>query len=383
VNFTLTEEQSQIREMVRNLARKEFAPRAGEIDEEARFPEENLSRLAELGLLGMLVPEEYGGSDAGALAYSVALSEIAYGCASTAVITAVTNMVAETVWRFGTEPQRKRYLPILTSGTEGIGAFALTEPGAGSDAQSLSTTAAPDGDGYLLNGNKVFITNGDRAAVTIVMAVSGKAEGRKEISAFLVEAGTPGFTIGPHERKMGLTGSGTVSLAFEDCRVPAANRLGNPGEGFRIAMGALDGGRIGIAAQAIGIGRAAIDTATAYVKERRQFDRPLSEFQAIQWMLADAATELEAAWLMICRAAWRKERGLSFAREASMAKLFSTEAGNRACHKAVQMLGGYGYIREYPVERFLRDVKVATIYEGTSEIQRILISRNLLGRNGG
>jgi len=182
---------------------------------------------------------------------------------------------------------------------------------------------------------------------------------------------------------MGLTGSGTVSLAFEDCRVPTANRLGNPGEGFRIAMSALDGGRIGIAAQAVGIGRAAIDTATAYVKDRRQFDRPLSEFQAIQWMLADAATELEAAWLMVCRAAWRKERGLSFGREASMAKLFSTEAGNRACHKAVQMLGGYGYIREYPVERFLRDVKVATIYEGTSEIQRILISRNLLGRNGG
>jgi len=383
VNFTLTDEQAQIREMVRSLARKEFAPRAGEIDEAARFPEENLACLAELGMLGMLVPEEYGGSETGAVAYGVALSEIAYGCASTAVITAVTNMVAETVWRFGTETQRKRYLPILTAGREGIGAFALTEPEAGSDAQSLSTSAVRNGGDYLLNGTKSFITNGDRAAVTIVMAVTGKTEGRREISAFLVEAGAPGFTVGPHERKMGLTGSGTVSLAFEDCRVPAGNLLGKPGDGFRIALSALDGGRIGIAAQAVGIGRAAIDAATAYVKDRRQFDRPLSDFQAIQWMVADAATELEAAWLLVCRAAWRKERGLSFGREASMAKLFSTEAGNRACHKAVQMLGGYGYIREYPVERHLRDIRVTTIYEGTSEIQRILISRGLLGRNGG
>lgn len=382
MKFTLSEEQSQIREMVRSLARKEFAPRAAEIDESARFPEENLSRLAELGLLGMLVPSEYGGSETGALAYNVALSEIAYGCASTAVITAVTNMVAETIWRFGNDAQRKRYLPVLTAGTAGIGAFALTEPGAGSDAQSIATTAIRDQDAYVLNGNKVFITNGDRAAVTIVMAVTGKPEGRKEISAFLVEPGTPGFSIGPHERKMGLTGTGTVSLAFEDCRVPAENLLGKPGEGFRIAMSALDGGRIGIASQAVGIGRAAIDTATAYAKERRQFGQAVSGFQAIRWMLADAATELEAAWLLVCRAACRKERGQSFTREASMAKVFSTEAGNRACHKAVQMLGGYGYIREYPVERHLRDIKVATIYEGTSEIQRILVARGLLGKNG-
>lgn len=381
MNFTLTEEQSQIREMVRSLARKEFAPRAAEIDESARFPEENLSRLAELGLLGMLVPGEYGGSETGAVAYNVALSEIAYGCASTAVITAVTNMVAETVWRFGNETQRKRYLPVLTAGKEGIGAFALTEPGAGSDAQAISTTAVRDGDGYLLNGNKVFITNGDRAAVTIVMAVTAKGD-RKEISAFLVEPGTAGFSVGPHERKMGLTGSGTVSMAFEDCRVPAGNLLGKPGEGFKIAMSALDGGRIGIGSQAVGVGRAAIDAATAYVKERRQFGQTVSEFQAIQWMLADSATELEAAWLLICRAAYRKERGQPFAREASMAKVFSTEAGNRACHKAVQMLGGYGYMREYPVERHLRDVRVATIYEGTSEIQRTLVARGLLGKNG-
>ncbi|GAB4366950.1 MAG: acyl-CoA dehydrogenase [Deltaproteobacteria bacterium] len=383
MHFALTDEQSQIREMVGTLARREFAPRAAEIDETSRFPEENLARLAELGLLGMLVPEEYGGSETGAVAYAAALSEIAYGCASTAVITAVTNMVAETVWRFGSEAQRKRFLPVLTAGRKGIGAFALTEPGAGSDAQSLSTTAVRDGEDYLLNGTKVFITNGDRAAVTVVMAVTGKREGRREISAFLVEAGTPGCSVGPREKKMGLTGSGTVSLAFDDCRVPAENLLGSPGDGFRIAMSALDGGRIGIAAQAVGIGRAAIDTATAYVRERRQFGQAVSGFQAIRWMIADAATELDAAWLMICRAAWRKEKGLSFGREASMAKLFATEAGNRACHKAVQMLGGYGYIREYPVERHLRDIKVATIYEGTSEIQRILVSRGLLGRNGG
>lgn len=381
MNFALTEEQSQIRETVRSLARKEFASRAAEVDESGRFPAENLPHLAKLGLLGMLVPGEYGGSEIGAVAYNVALSEIAYGCASTAVITAVTNMVAETIWRFGDETQRKRYLPVLTAGKEGIGAFALTEPGAGSDARSIATTAVRDGDGYLLNGSKVFITNGDRAAVTLVMAATGKGE-RKEISAFLVDAGTAGFSVGPHERKMGLTGSGTVSMAFEDCRVPAGNLLGKPGEGFRIAMSALDGGRIGIASQAIGIGRAALDASTAYVKERRQFGRALAEFQAIQWMIADSATELEAAWLLVLRAAFRKERGQPFGREASMAKVFSTEAGNRACHRAVQMLGGYGYIREYPVERHLRDIRVATIYEGTSEVQRILIARGLLGHNG-
>ena len=382
MNFTLTEEQSQIREMVRSLARKEFAPRAAEIDEKARFPTENIRKLADLGLMGMLFPAEYGGSETGALSYCLALSEVASSCASTAVIMAVNSMAGETIWRFGTGEQRSRFLPGLASAKEGVGAFALTEPGAGSDAQAISTTAVRDGSSYVLNGNKVFITNGDRASVTIVMAVTGKGD-RKEISAFLVEGGANGLVVGKHERKMGLTGSGTVSLSFEDCRVPASSMLGSPGEGFRIAMRSLDGGRIGIASQAVGIARAALDSATAYAKERRQFGQPISEFQAIQFMLADSATEIDAAWLLVCRAAYRKDRGQPFGREASMAKVFASEAGNRACHKAVQILGGYGYIREYPLERHLRDIKVATIYEGTSEIQRIVVARNLLGRNGG
>lgn len=382
MRFAATEEQAQVREMVRSLARKEFAPRAAETDEAGRFPEENMARLAELGLLGMLYPEKYGGCEAGVVAYSLALSEVAYGCASTAVSMAVTNMAAEAIFRFGTEEQRRRHLPGLAAGTSGAGAFALTEPGAGSDAFGISTRAERDGGSYVLNGTKSFITNGARAAVTIVMAVTGK-DPRKEISAFLVEKGAKGFSAGRSERKMGLRGSDTVTLSFEDCRVPASAMLGGPGEGFGIAMKALDGGRIGIASQALGIARAATDAAAAYVRERRQFDRPLSEFQAIQGMLADCATELAAAELLTLRAAYLKDSGKPFRREASMAKLYASEAGNRACHKAVQMLGGYGYVREYPVERHLRDIRVATIYEGTSEVQRIVLSRGLLaGENG-
>jgi alkylation response protein AidB-like acyl-CoA dehydrogenase len=376
MQFELTEEQQQVLSMVRALARKTLAPKAAEIDEESRYPEDHMRLLAELGLLGMLFPASYGGSEAGALAYNIALREIAGGCASTAVGMAVTNMVGETIWRFGNEEQRKRYLPGLASGSIGPGAFALTEPSAGSDAGSLRTTAVEDGDRYILSGSKVFITNGAIAGVTIVAAVTQK-EPRK-IGAFLVEAGTPGYSTGNAERKLGLKGSNTVSISFEECRIPKGNMLGNNGDGFRILMAALDGGRIGIASQAIGIARSAIETATAYAKERRQFGQAISDFQAIQWMLADSATELDAAQLLAYRAAWLKEQGRPFTREASMAKVFASEAGNRACHKAVQALGGYGYIREYPVERNLRDIRVTTIYEGTSEIQRIVISRSLL-----
>lgn len=382
MRFEPSGEQSQIREMVRSLARRELAPRAGEIDESGRYPEENLRRLAELGLLGMLLPGRYGGSEAGAVAYSLALAEVAYGCASTAVSMAVTSMVGEAIWRFGTEEQRVRHLPGLAAGKSGGGAFALTEPGAGSDAFGIGASAVLDGDGYVLNGTKVFITNGARAEVTIVMAVTEKSP-RKQISAFLVEKGAKGVCAGKGERKMGLRGSETVTLSFEDCRVPASSMLGAPGEGFRIAMSALDGGRVGIASQALGIARAAVDAAAEYVKDRRQFDRPVSEFQAIRWMLADSATELDAAELLTLRAAYLKDSGKPFRREASMAKLYAADAGNRACHKAVQMLGGYGYIREYPVERYLRDIRVATIYEGTSEIQRIVLSRSLLERENG
>jgi alkylation response protein AidB-like acyl-CoA dehydrogenase len=375
MRFDLGGEQAQIREMVRSLARKEFAPKAAEIDEHSRYPEENLSRLAELGLLGMLIPAAYGGSETGAVAYAIALEEVARGCASTGVGMAVSNMVGDTIYRFGSEEQRRRFLADLASGA-GSGAFALTEPSAGSDAFGISTVAVRDGDAYVLNGNKTFITNGSRARVAIVAAVTQK-EPKKQISAFLVEGGTRGYSCGRPERKLGLKGSDTVSLTFEDCRVPKRNRLGEEGEGFRIVMTALDGGRVGIASQAIGIARAAVESAISYARERKQFGQPLSEFQSIQWMLADSATELDAAGLLALRAAYRKETGGSFTREASVAKVFASEAAYRSCHRAVQVFGGYGYIREYPVERHLRDIKVTSIYEGTSEIQRV-IARDLV-----
>ncbi|KRT74618.1 MAG: butyryl-CoA dehydrogenase [Deltaproteobacteria bacterium CSP1-8] len=378
MRFEASEEQAQIRDMVRSLARKEFAPKAAQIDEEGRYPEENLKRLAELGLLGMLVPASHGGSETGTVAYAIALAEVAGGCASTAVGMAVTNMVGEGIHRFGSEEQRSRFLPALASGTV-TGAFALTEPSAGSDAFGISTVALRDGDAYVLNGSKVFITNGSRAGVTIVMAVTEK-EPKKRISAFLVLPGMPGFSVGKPEHKMGLKGSDTVSLSFGDCRVPKRNLLGAEGEGFPIAMTILDGGRIGIASQSVGIARAALDAATSYARERRQFGEPIASFQAIQGMLADSATELDAAELLALRAAYRKDAGAPFTREASVAKVFASEAAYRACHRSVQIFGGYGYIREYPVERHLRDIKVTSIYEGTSEIQRIIIARNLLGQ---
>jgi alkylation response protein AidB-like acyl-CoA dehydrogenase len=376
LQFELREEQAQIREMVRSLARKEFATKAAEIDEQVRYPAENLRRLGELGLLGMLVPASYGGSETGAVAYAVALAEVAGGCASTAVGMAVTNMVGEGIHRFGTEEQKNRFLPLLVSGTA-AGAFALTEPSAGSDGFGISTSAIRDGEAYVLNGSKAFITNGTHAGVIIVMAVTEK-EPKKRISAFLVEPRMPGFSTGKPEHKMGLKGSDTVSLSFDDCRVPVRNRLGEEGEGFAIAMSTLDGGRIGIAAQSVGIARAALEAAISYARERRQFGQPLAGFQAIQGMLADSATELDAAELLALRAAYRKEKGVPYTREASVAKVFASEAAYRACHRSVQIFGGYGYIREYPVERHLRDIKVTSIYEGTSEVQRIIIARNLL-----
>lgn len=376
MRFGLNEEQARIREMVRSLARREFAPNAGEIDEQGRFPEENMRLLAGHGLLGMLVPASYGGSGTGPVAYAVALAEVAGGCASTGVGMAATNMVGDAINRFGNEEQKRRFLPALASGTGG-GAFALTEPGAGSDAFGISTLAIPDRNFFVLNGTKVFVTNGSCASVAIIMAVTQK-EPRKEISAFLVEPQTRGCSNGKPERKMGLRGSNTVSILFDDCRIPKRNLLGEKGEGFRIAMTALDGGRVGIAAQSVGIGRAALDAATSFARERRQFGQLLSEFQAIQWMIADSATELDAAELLALRAAYRQETGSPFTREASIAKVFAAEAAFRACHRAVQIHGGYGYLRDYPVARHLRDVKVTSIYEGTSEIQRVIIARDLV-----
>lgn len=378
MEFGLTPEQEQVRGMARSLSRKQFAPGAADVDAAERYPEENLKRLADHGLLGMLVPKAYGGSGTGTVAYAIALAEVAGGCAATGIGMAVANMVGEAVCRFGSEEQKHRFLPSLVSGAR-AGAFALTESAGGSDAFGIATVAVREGNSYVLNGGKAFITNGSRAGVAIVMAVTQRPPGKK-ISAFLVESETPGLSAGRPERKMGLRGSDTVPLSLEDCRVPKQNLLGKEGEGFRIAMETLDGGRIGIASQSVGIARAAIDAAVSYARERRQFGNPLSDFQGIRWMIADSATELDAAWLLTLRAAYRKDAGNPFTREASEAKVLASEAAYRACHRAVQIFGGYGYMREYPVERHLRDIKVASIYEGTSEIQRLVVARDLLGQ---
>lgn len=376
MNFELTEEQLMIQEMAHSFASKELYPVAGIIDEEEEFPYEQVEKLFDLGMMGMLVDEKYGGSATGPVSFALALSEISAGCASTSVTMGVTNMIAEIVHRFGNQEQREKYLPPFLRGESGVGAFALTEPGAGSDARSISTFARKEGNAYRLNGSKVFITNGEYAGLVVVIALTGKDP--RELTAFIVEPGFKGFTIGKREKKMGLKGSNTVELVFDDMAVPRENVLGKEGEGFKIAMAALDGGRIGIGSQCVGIASAALECAVAYAKERSQFGTSISDFQAIQWMLADAGTEIEAARLLTLRAAHLKERGVRFSREASMAKLFSSEMAYRVCHKAVQILGGYGYISEYPVERFLRDVKVTTIYEGTSEVQRLVISRSIL-----
>jgi len=375
--FDLTEAQALVRNTARDYAQKTLAPIAAQLDREARFPREQLAELAELGLMGVNVPEQYGGAAAGAVAYALAMMEIAQGCASTAVTMAVNNLVAETIVRFGTEEQKKRYVPEITSGRFVAASFGLSEPHAGSDAGALRTTARRDGAEYVIDGSKQWITSGDRAGVIIVWARTGEP-GTRGISAFLVEGGSKGLHVGRHEDKMGLRASSTVSLAFEDLRVPESAMLGQLGRGFPIALSGLDSGRVGIACQAIGIGTAALDAATRYAKDRRAFGQPIAENQAIRFMLADAATELEAARLLALRAAALKEAGKRFTREGSMAKVFATEKANKACDIAVQVHGGYGYIDEFPVERHYRDARITTIYEGSSEIQRIVIARYVL-----
>jgi alkylation response protein AidB-like acyl-CoA dehydrogenase len=376
--FDLTEAQALVRDTARNYAQKTLAPVASRLDREARFPREQLAGLAELGMMGVNVPERYGGAEAGAVAYALAMMEIAQGCASTAVSMAVNNLVAETIVRFGTEDQKKRYVPEITSGRFVAASFGLSEPHAGSDAGALRTTATPDGAEYVINGNKQWITSGDQAGVIIVWARTGEP-GTRGITAFLVEGGSKGLHLGRHEEKMGLRASSTVSLAFEDLRVPASAMLGPLGRGFPIALTALDSGRVGIACQAIGIGTAALAAAMRYAKDRHSFGQPIARHQAIQFMLADVATELEAATLLALRAAALKEAGKPFTREGSMAKVFGTEKANKACDVAVQVHGGYGYIDEFPVERHYRDARITTIYEGSSEIQRMVIARHLLG----
>jgi len=375
--FELSEAQVLVRDTARNYAQKTLAPLASQLDREARFPREQLAELAELGMMGVNVPEQYGGAQAGAVAYALAMLEIAQGCASTAVTMAVNNLVAETICKFGTDDQKKRYVPEIASGRFVAASFGLSEPHAGSDAGALRTTARRDGTQFVINGSKQWITSGDHAGVIIVWARTGEP-GTRGISAFLVEGGAKGLHVGRHEDKMGLRASSTVSLSFEDLRVPATAMLGPEGRGFPIALTALDSGRVGIACQAIGIGLAALDSAIRYAKERQAFGQPIANFQGISFALADVATELEAARLLALRAAAFKEAGRSFTREGSMAKLFGTEKANRACDVAVQVHGGYGYIGEFPAERHYRDVRITTIYEGSSEIQRMVVARHLL-----
>ena len=377
MSYKFTEEQLMIQSMVRDLARSEFAPKAMERDKTKEFPVDNLQKLGELGLMGMMVPPEYGGSGADTVSYVLALAEVAYACASTAVVMSVHNsIVCESIMRNGNEDQKQKYLKRMATG-EIIGAFALTEPNAGSDPVRQTTKAVFDGDSYILNGTKRFTTTGKNAGLIIVTAKTDEEARHKGISAFLVEQGTPGLTVGPLEDKMGLRASDTADLIFEDCRIPAENRLGNEGDGFLIAMTGLDGGRIGIAAQSVGVAQAAFDAAVQYAREREQFGQSISKFQGLRWIVADMATEIEAARLMMLSAAEMKDHGENYTLQASMAKLFASEMVNRITAKAVQMHGGYGFIKEYAVERFYRDARVFTIYEGTSEIQRVVISNQI------
>ena len=377
MDFTPNEAQRVIVETTRRFVADRVAPVAAQSERDERLDASVLQGLADLGLVGVNVTSVLGGAEAGVVAYALSIAEVARGCASTAVTLAVSNMVAEVIAAFGNDEQRSHYVPRLCSGALVAGAFGLSEPDAGSDPGAMRTTATRDGDHYVIDGEKQWISSGDIAGVFVVWARTG-GEGTRGISAFLVDAGTPGFSIGRREDKHGLRASSTVGLRFEACRVPASALLGELGGGFRIAMTALDGGRIGIAAQALGIAEAAFAAGRQYAKQRQAFGHPIADFQAIQWMLADSRTELDAAWLLLFRAASRKEAHVSFSREAAMAKLFATEAAGRVCDRALQIHGGFGYTREYPVERYCRDVRATRIYEGTSEIQRIVIARSEL-----
>jgi alkylation response protein AidB-like acyl-CoA dehydrogenase len=380
MSFELTEEQKMIRAMVREFARTEILPTAAQRDRTKEFPREILRKMGELGLLGMNVPAEYNGAGVDTVSYSVALQEVAYACASTAVIMSVHNSVAcGPIYLFGSDYLKENYLKPLAAGKM-IGSFAVTEPGAGSDPASQKSRAVKDGNSYVINGNKVLITTGKNSNVTVVTAYTSKEKKHRGISAFVVEKGTPGFSVGKEEEKMGLCASDTVELIFEDCRVPKENLLGKEGDGFVIAMAALDGGRIGIASQSVGLAQACLDAAVTYAKERIQFGKPIAQFQAIRWMIADMATEIDAARLLTFNAAAMRDRRENFSAAASMAKVFASEMANQVAYRALQIHGGYGYIKDFPVERYYRDARVLTLYEGTSEIQRTVISNHILGK---
>jgi alkylation response protein AidB-like acyl-CoA dehydrogenase len=379
MDFVLTKDQRDLQQMVRDFAAGEIAPIAAEIDRTDEYPLELVKKkMGEVGLMGIPIPEEYGGVGADFISYMLAIEEISYASAAVGVILAVhTSVGTMPILKFGNEEQKAKYVERMARG-EWIGAFGLTEPNAGSDAASLRTRAVRDGDHYVLNGSKVFITNGEVADVFIVFAVTNPELGTKGISAFIVERDTPGFSIGKKEHKMGMNGSGTVTLNFDNAIVPVSQRLGDEGDGFKIAMSNLDGGRIGIGAQALGIARAAFDAAKAYTKQREQFGKPIADFQAVQFMLADMATRIEAARLLVYRAAALRQEGRPCSKEASMAKYFATDTAMYVTTEAVQLFGGYGYSKEYPVERFMRDAKVTQIYEGTNQIQRLVVAKHLL-----
>lgn len=376
--FKLTEEQLMIQSMVREFSRKVVAVTAAERDRTKEFPIDNLRQMGELGLMGMMIPQKYQGEGADTISYVLALSEIAYSCASTAVVMSVQNsIVCESIYSYGTLEQKEEFLKPLASGKI-IGAFALTEPQAGSDPVSQNTTAVKDGNHYILNGTKRFITSGKNCGALIVTVKTDESARHKGISAFLLPKDTKGLIVGHLEDKMGLRASDTTDIIFEDCKIPATNILGKEGDGFKIAMSGLDGGRIGIAAQSIGVANAALDCAVKYAKKRKQFGQAISKNQGIRWMIADMATQIEAAKQLVLSAASMKDRKEKYTTQASMAKLFASEMVNKVTATALQIHGGYGFTKDYPVERFYRDARVFTIYEGTSEIQRVVISNNLL-----
>jgi len=382
VDLTLTEEHLMIRRMAREFAQKELAPIAAEIDRKAEVPLENIRKMGELGFLGLSVSEEYGGAGMDTVSYCIAVEEISKVCASTAVVVAVQNsLVCHGIEKFGTEEQKQKFLVPLAQGKL-IGAFALTEPEAGSDAAAQKTTMVRDGDVYIVNGTKNLISSGGFADVILIFGVTDKSKGHRGISALLVEKGTPGFLVGKEEDKLGLRGSSTCELIFEDCRVPVANRLGEEDQGFKIAMSNLDAGRISIAAQALGIAEAAYEAALEYAKTRQQFGQPIANFQGIRWMLADMATRIEASRLLMYNAALAKDRaektGERYSKEAAMAKLYASETASWVTDLAIQIHGGYGYIKDYPVERYYRDARITRIYEGTSEVQRMVIANHIL-----
>ncbi len=379
MNFELTEEQNLIRDMVRTFAETEVAPSAEDRDEHETFDRDLMfGRLAELGLTGIVFPEEYGGAGADYISYAIAVEELSRVCASTGVtLSAHLSLGSNPIYLFGSEEQKKKFLTPLALG-DAMGAFGLTEPSAGSDAGGTKTTAVRDGDHWIINGSKIFITNAGEADIYVVFARTDReAQKHHGISAFIIEKGTPGFSFGKKEKKMGIRSSPTLELVFENCRIPLENLLGEEGKGFKVAMKTLDGGRIGIASQALGIAQGALDATVKYVTDREQFNKPLSSFQGVQFQLADMATQVEAARLLVYNAAYRASSGLSYSQESAMAKLFASETAMKVTTQAVQLHGGYGYTRDFPVERMMRDAKITEIYEGTSEIQRVVIGANM------